>query len=190
MFITNVDNYLMICEYVYIFKYAIVALLISCLLFFLSVFAVYQKPEKEKLLRWYYGKEREALSADKREKAPYISFLTLNFLIHKSLFKQVHFNEDIPNLRHEDTLFSFNLKQLQIPIKHINNPIYHLGLDTFENAIHKEHESLFALKNLIDQNLITSDYTKLLRVFQTIQKCKLGFIITWMYQLTKSIFLK
>lgn len=49
MFITNVDNYLMICEYVYIFKYAIVALLISCLLFFLSVFAVYQKPEKEKM---------------------------------------------------------------------------------------------------------------------------------------------
>lgn len=149
-----------------------------------------KKPEKDKLLRWYYGKQREALSADKREKAPYISFLTLNFLIHKSLFKQVHFNEDIPNLRHEDTLFSYNLMHRQIPIKHINNPIYHLGLDTFENAIRKEHESLFALKNLLNQNLITSDYTKLLRVFRTIQKCKLEFIVTWMYKLTKSIFLK
>jgi glycosyltransferase involved in cell wall biosynthesis len=149
-----------------------------------------KKPEKDKLLRWYYGKEREALSAEKREKAPYISFLTLNFLIHKSLFKQVRFNEDIPNMRHEDTLFSYNLMQRQIPIKHINNPICHLGLDTFENAISKENESLFALKNLLDQHLITVDYTKLSRVYQTIQKCKLGFIVTLMHKLTKSIFLK
>ena len=39
-----------------------------------------EKPEKDKLLRWNYGKEREALSAEKREKSSYISFLTLNFL--------------------------------------------------------------------------------------------------------------
>ena len=149
-----------------------------------------KKPENDKLLRWYYGKEREALSADKREKAPYISFLTLNFLIHKSLFEQVHFNEDIPNLRHEDTLFSYNLMQRQIPIKHINNPIYHLGLDTFENVMRKEHESLFALKNLLDKHLITEEYTKLSRVHQIIRKCKIRFIVTLMHKLTKSIFLK
>jgi glycosyltransferase involved in cell wall biosynthesis len=149
-----------------------------------------EKPEKDKLLRWYYGKEREALSAEKREKSSYISFLTLNFLMHKSLFKQLSFNEDIPNMRHEDTLFSFHLMQLQIPINHINNPIYHLGLDTFEHAMRKEHESLFALKNLLEQHLITINYTKLSRVNQTIQKYKLGFIVAQLHKLTKSIFLK
>jgi hypothetical protein len=149
-----------------------------------------EKPEKDKLLRWYYGKEREALSADKREKAPYISFLTLNFLIHKSLFKQISFNEDIPNMRHEDTLFSFNLKQHQIPIKHINNPIYHLGLDTFENAIRKEHESLFALKNLLEQHLIEWDYIKISRIFRLLQQLYLVKVVAFFHGKTSAFFLK
>ncbi len=136
-----------------------------------------KKPEKEKLLRWIYGKEREALPFNIRSKKPYISFLTLNFLVHKSIFEKVSFNESIPNLRHEDTLFSYNLKQQQIPIFHINNPVYHLGLDTFENAIQKENEALLALKNLLDHNLIAFDYLKISRLFHIIKRCQLVIFI-------------
>jgi glycosyltransferase involved in cell wall biosynthesis len=149
-----------------------------------------EKPEKDKLLRWYYGKEREALSAEKREKSSYISFLTLNFLIHKSLFKQINFNEDIPNMRHEDTLFSYHLMQLQIPIKHINNPIYHLGLDTFEHAMRKEHESLFALKNLLEQHLIEWDYIKISRVFRLLQQLCLVQVVAFFHDKTRAFFFK
>ncbi len=136
-----------------------------------------KKPEKEKLLRWIYGKERESLPFNIRSKKPYISFLTLNFLVHKSIFEKVSFNESIPNLRHEDTLFSYNLKQQQIPIFHINNPVYHLGLDTFENAIQKENEALLALKNLLDRNLIAFDYLKISRLFHIIKRCQLVIFI-------------
>lgn len=149
-----------------------------------------EKPEKDKLLRWYYGKEREALSAEKREKSSYISFLTLNFLIHKSLFKEINFNEDIPNMRHEDTLFSYHLMQLQIPIKHINNPIYHLGLDTFEHAMRKEHESLFALKNLLEQHLIEWNYIKISRVFRLLQQLCLVQVVAFFHDKTRVFFLK
>ncbi|HEX7870529.1 MAG TPA: glycosyltransferase, partial [Chryseobacterium sp.] len=84
-----------------------------------------QKPPKEQILRWVYGKNREALSYEKRRRNPYLSFLTLNFLIQKSVFEKVTFNESIPNLRHEDTLFSYNLMQKDIKVDHIDNPVYH-----------------------------------------------------------------
>ena len=58
-----------------------------------------KKPEESKLLRWVYGKNREALDCKTRIKNPYLSALTLNFLISKSVFSKVSFNEKIPNLR-------------------------------------------------------------------------------------------
>jgi len=45
----NVNAALVLLEYIFIFKYGIVALLVSFLLFGLSIFFVYQKPDKEKM---------------------------------------------------------------------------------------------------------------------------------------------
>lgn len=149
-----------------------------------------KKPEKSRLLRWTYGLAREALKTEQRQKNPYLSFLTLNFLIHKDIFKTVHFNEDIPNLRHEDSLFSYHLKINQIRITHLENPVEHLGLDPFENALTKEKESLFALKNLLDQNLIAPDYIKMGKIFTALKKYRLTFFGALFYNGTKHLFLK
>jgi len=62
-----------------------------------------EKPKKSQLLRWKYGHSREALCVKTREENPYLRFLTLNFMIKKSVFEKVNFNETIPNLRHEDS---------------------------------------------------------------------------------------
>jgi len=45
----NVNTGLVVLEYIFIFKYGIVALVISFILFGLSTFLVYQKPDKEKM---------------------------------------------------------------------------------------------------------------------------------------------
>ena len=94
----------------------------------------YQKktPQSKQILRWIYGNERESLNAYKRSSEPYLSLLTLNFTINKSIFTKVSFNETIPNLRYEDVLFSYELSLKKIKVEHINNPVYHLGLDTSE----------------------------------------------------------
>lgn len=149
-----------------------------------------EKPKKDELLRWVYGKEREALGVESRNKNCYLSFLTLNFLIHKSIFKTVRFNEGIPNLRHEDTLFSYNLKQENIKIIHIDNPVYHYGLDCFQKAIKKEKESLSALKYLIDNKLISSEYVGISRVASIIKRFKLIFFFENFHKTTSTIFLK
>ena len=66
-----------------------------------------------------------------------LSFLTLSFLIKKNVFQKVKFNEDIPNARHEDTLFANDLKHAEVHMTHIHNPVYHMGLDTSKEFIRK-----------------------------------------------------
>jgi hypothetical protein len=149
-----------------------------------------EQPPKEKLLRWVYGKKREALSVEQRNKNIYLSFLTLNFLIHKEVFKTVSFNESIPNLRHEDTLFSYELKKNNISLKHIENPVYHFGIDNFDKALDKEHESLLALKNLLDKNLLSADYVKISRLYTIIENLKAKFLIVFTFKIVKPVLLK
>jgi hypothetical protein len=142
------------------------------------------------VLRWIYGRKREALTVNQRNKNVYLSFLTLNFLIHKDVFQSVSFNEDIPNMRHEDTLFSFELKKNDVPIKHIENPVYHYGLDDFDKALLKEHESLQALKNLIENGYLPTDYVKLSKLFSKITKFKLKFFVAFGFKCVRPILLK
>ena len=149
-----------------------------------------EKPEKSKLFRWVYGKNREALDYKIREKNPYLSSLSLNFIIHKSIFKKVSFNETIPNLRHEDTLFSYSLSKEKITIQHINNPVYHYGMDDFEVAIRKENESLHALKYLIDNQLLSPDYVRISKLLLKIQKTHLLSVFAFFHKITFSLFLK
>ena len=139
-------------------------------------------PNKNSTLRWFYGKKREAIEAEKRNSNPYISFLTLNFLIPKAFFDVVSFNEDIPNLRHEDTLFSYELAMKNIPILHINNPIIHLGLDTNQNFLEKTRESVVALKNLVDERLIDVNYVRLSQMFSKIQKSNATFLFAFLFE--------
>ena len=148
------------------------------------------QPNSNQLLRWIYGKKREALSVEKRVENPYLSFLTLNFLIQKSVFDEVKFNETIPNLRHEDTLFSFDLKQNKIKIKHIENPVYHLGLETSTIFIKKSEEALVGLKYLIASKLIDFEYVRISKLFSFLEKYKLTSLFGVTFKICKPFILK
>lgn len=129
-----------------------------------------EKPAQSQILRWHYGNAREALQVDSRKENPYLSLLTLNFCIHKQIFETVRFNETIPNLRHEDTLFSYNLKQHNITIEHIDNPVYHLGLESSEIFLQKSEEAIIGLHYLINNNLISPEYLKISGYYNTIKR--------------------
>ncbi len=149
-----------------------------------------EQPPVDRLLRWAYGNQREALSKDAREKEPYLSLLTLNFAISKSVFTKVKFNEQIPNLRYEDTLFSYDLMKARIEVEHISNEVYHLGLDTSEIFIRKSEEATDGLKYLIDHNLIAADYIKIARVYTRLNKFGLASLPALMHSVTKNAFRK
>ncbi|KOS08029.1 hypothetical protein AM493_19725 [Flavobacterium akiainvivens] len=120
-----------------------------------------KKPPQDQLLRWVYGRQREALMANAREDEPYRSFLTLNFAIAKSVFDKVRFNEEIPNLRYEDTLFAYNLSQANIRVQHIQNPVCHNGLESSAIFLRKSEEATQGFKYLIDHNLLPAGHIRL-----------------------------
>lgn len=141
-----------------------------------------EKPKQENVLRWVYGKEREALSVKQREEASYLRFLTLSFLIKKKVFERVKFNEDIPNARHEDTLFANDLKHAEVHLTHIDNPVYHLGLDTSAEFIRKSMESVEVLILFLKNNLITHDDILITKVFARVKKCGLHHLLSILYK--------
>lgn len=96
---------------------------------------LYQKPLLDPIysLRYYYGISAEERSAPKRAEKPYSQFSSFNFLISKEIFNQLMFDESFINYGYEDSHFGIKLQEKDIKIKHISNPLYHLGLE--ENSV-------------------------------------------------------
>ncbi|MBF8148297.1 glycosyltransferase [Winogradskyella sp. F6397] len=140
-----------------------------------------KRVDDAQLLRWIYGNKREALSADARNKNTYLSFLTLSFLIHKRVFDSVRFNEDIPNLRHEDTLFSYHLKASKIKVEHIENPVYHLGLENSKTFLQKSLDSVKAIDLFIQQDLLPADYTRITKVYSKIKNTGISKLLSFVH---------
>ncbi len=153
---------------------------------------VYQenKPEPHKILRWKYGNKREALKVNDRNKDKYLRFLTLNFMIHKDVFDTVSFNEEIPNLRHEDTLFALELKKQKVSLSHVNNPVYHLGLESNEVFLNKSMQSVEALHFFIEQGLISTKDTSLTRFLTIVTNLRIRRVLGYFYRKFKATFEK
>lgn len=135
------------------------------------------KPPRLQLLRWVYGNKREALSVEKRIIEPHLRLLTLNFLIAKKTTNNLKFNEEIPNLRHEDTLYALDAKRSLLPVKHINNPVEHQGLESSQVFLKKSVESSQTLAQLIHRGLIDPKDTKLSSVAASISRYKLSHLL-------------
>lgn len=149
-----------------------------------------KKPEANEVLRWIYGNDREALPLSIRLKNPHKRLLTLNFLTHRNVFNSVSFNETIPNLRHEDSLFSYELMLAKAPVLHIENEVYHHGLESSEVFLRKSEESLVGLKYLLNNKLIGKDYIDIGKVYTKIHKNGLDNLIALFYKTTKGIMRK
>lgn len=138
---------------------------------------------------WYYGSEREVTKSEERRVAPYQSFMTNNFLIPKSIFQQIYFDEQLTQYGHEDTLFGLELKKRKIKILHLNNPLEHIGLESVTVVIEKTKK---AIQNLYTLNLrhdLAAD-VKLLRVYQKLKKWKLHYLFCLGYKLFAGILIR
>ena len=148
-----------------------------------------EKPEAKLLFRWTYGKKREAISLEKRELNPYPSFLTNSFLIKKMIFESIQFNEKLKNWGHEDTLFSFNLRENKIKILHIDNPVIHHGLEDTATFLNKNQEAIKGLISLTENELIDKNYVKLSKFYTFLEKYKLNKVYLFFYKIMKPVFL-
>lgn len=143
--------------------------------------------DKSQYLRWFYGTQREQISAEIRKKMDNRLFMTGNFLISKKVFEKIKFDEEITQYGHEDTVFAYEAMQNNIKIKHIDNPLIHIGLETSEKFIEKTKVAVKNLKAIAE----TDKYQELfatIRLWRVYKKIKLiRFFIKVLYHITKKI---
>lgn len=137
-----------------------------------------QKPTEDYILHWKYGLIKEK-KAQKKKK-----FFSSNFLIKKKIFKQIKFDEKISVYGHEDTVFAISLKKLNYKIDFIENPVYHLGLDTNEQFLKKTENWIKNSPQLIEkygQDIINE--IRLYKFYFKISKYKLDSLLILLYKL-------
>ncbi|MEL6866113.1 MAG: glycosyltransferase family 2 protein [Bacteroidota bacterium] len=139
-------------------------------------------------LRWHYGQRRERLSAAQRSKHPYHAFRTHHFLIPKTLFQSIRFDETLLEYGHEDTIFGLELKRRKVPILHIDNPLEHTGLEPTQIFLSKSRRALSNLYRL-DRKGAPID-TRLLRLFKRLKSYHLGTIVLLIFGWIEPLILK
>lgn len=135
-------------------------------------------------LHWLYGIKREQSPAKSRNIDPNRSFQTNNFLIDRELLLSIGFNESITGYGHEDTLFGFELKKRNMVILHIENPVYHLGLEQSEEFLRKTREGIKNLKRIMrlngNEKRLSRDIT-ILSYYKKIEKLHLDKPVEFIY---------
>ena len=106
-----------------------------------------------------------------RSQQPYAHFTPFNFMIRRATFLDIRFCESITDYGHEDTLFGIALGQRHTPLKHIDNPLQHLGLEPNEIFLKK---SRAALRNLATMETSLQDHSMLIKAYRLLARIGLS----------------
>lgn len=99
-------------------------------------------------LRLTYGRKREANILYHNRQTSFHNFATFNFLISRSIFQKIRFDEGIAGYGHEDTLFGHALHEAGYTFFRIDNTLIHTGLDENSIFLRKTEESVYNLYRL------------------------------------------
>ena len=144
------------------------------------------KPKNEELLRWVYGNKREVISLEERKKNPNKSALTSNLLIQKTVFTKYPFDDVITRYGYEDLCFLNVLESNGIIVTHIDNPTYHLNLETSLQFLHKTKIAIENLVFLIDSKKINKQNSRLFSTYKTLRKYGLTTLFGFLFSKTES----
>jgi glycosyltransferase involved in cell wall biosynthesis len=145
--------------------------------------------QKNKELRFKYGICREQTTAEQRNKNPYGSVLSGNILVKKNVFLENNYSEKY-NYYGMDVMFSYNLYKNNIPVKHINNPVYHLGLEDNSIFFEKSLEAVKNRKQLLGNEKDSGQINSLLRYYKTIKKLRATGVVKLMFRITEPVLKK
>lgn len=126
-------------------------------------------------LRYKYEK-----NADKNRRAkyrsisPYSHFSTFSFMIKRDVFLEIGFDEHFVQYGYEDVLFGIKLKEKEIAIEHIDNPLIHTGIETNEIFLKKTETAIKTLSGMHDK---FNNDTTLLKWYATADKMYLSGVL-------------
>lgn len=137
------------------------------------------RPKKEEILRWFYGKHKEAKHVSARQKAPHF-IISQNILFKKDVFFEVHTVSQ--NRYGLDNIVSFEIKKKGFKVKHIDNPVIHLGLETTETFLKKSIQSLETTEYFETNGEFPSNFRPIQRVYLKLKKTGLLVLFKGMYK--------
>lgn len=130
------------------------------------------RPHNEQRLRYKYGICREARPAFLRKRNPYQNFTPFNLLVSKSVFDTCRFDESLTDYGYEDTFFGMDLEEHGIPVYHIDNELYHEGLDSNDVFLLKIEASVRNLDKLYRNGKVDDRFRKQSRLLQTWERLR------------------
>ena len=145
---------------------------------------VSEVPEESKSLRYYYGKSREEKEASIRNKNPYGFVFSGNMLLTKNIFLANNYQKN-NSLYGLDIFFSLKLYSNIINVAHIDNAIFHMGLEENEVFFNKSLESVKSRKHLLSDNKQGAEINSLLRYYQILKKFRLLFFAATLFKFSE-----
>ncbi len=147
-------------------------------------------PSPTKILRWKYGKEREALPLSERKKNPYKSIISSYLLIDKESFLKA--SDKLKDIKRYglDIYFSYLLKQQQAKVYHFDNPLMHLGLEDTPIFLEKTKKAVETLDFLIKKKYIPANYSKLGKIAHKIESFKLCSVSAFLFKVFSNLCVK
>lgn len=128
------------------------------------------RPEKAKLLRYRYGIKREVRSAEERNLEPYKAFTPFNMLAAKTVFQKCRFEECLKQYGYEDAFFGIELEKCGIPVYHIDNELYHEGIDTNELLLDKVAAGVANLVKLQKDHKVDEKFLSISKLLSTYER--------------------
>lgn len=126
------------------------------------VYSENKPAEKAKTLHWLYGHKKESRSLAERKAEPAKYFHSNNFVVPRSLFLDIMFDESIEGYGYEDLALATSLRSKGIAVDHISNPVEHLGLEDADIFLSKTRQ---AIDNLVSIKKSGVDITTNLESF-------------------------
>lgn len=130
------------------------------------------KPDKNYFLHWNYGFNVESKSQS--------FFHSNNFIIKKSVFDILKFDEQIKNYGYEDVVFGLEAKKLGISMMTIDNKVIHDDLKSNQQFLNDVDQSLNNLLKIIDikNELKIVDFVGISRKYKALQRLGLNKILS------------
>lgn len=130
-------------------------------------------------LRWKYeSMAAKRLTKEYRQKNPFESLTTGNFMISREAFVQTGFCEEITQYGYEDVVLIQQLKSLGKKIYHLENRLIHLDIDDNRKFLAKTREALRTLHSLPED---IRPQTRMVVMQQWLKKYRLHRIVALLH---------
>ena len=140
-----------------------------------------ERPDPNYLLRWKYGLKHETNTVENRNTFPFKNIVSANMCMNKNVFNTI--NSSITyNAYGLDNYFGAKLKELKTSILHINNPVYHLGLESNTIYLKKKEFASDTLLKLIEDNALENNDNEILILYLFLKKTHLNHLFSGLYK--------